>query len=597
MKRLLIAVLLAAGLASAAAGIATGPAQAAGSPTITSLSATSLSRSGRLLVNGSGFGAFQGASTLSIGGRVALITRWSDTLVVGYVPESAPLGSDDVQVTVAGTASNAVPLTVTARQSNGRVRWRFQVDAQVGYLLQRPAVGPDGTVVAHDPAGNVYALRPDGGLKWIFRTPLFAYGPPSIGVDGTVYVASSTTIYALSGADGTLKWSFTDPLGGQGVIVGPTVGPDGNIYAATDFGGLGAFALSPTGQLLWSNAGNPTIGETGQQGAEVAFGSGQLYVGVDQGLPSGGVLHAFTATGRESWSVGAGGADTDMQGQRQPTVGPDGTVYMTARGTFRDPCGSCLYAVDPASGAIKWQSEGASEPTVANDGTIVVGRSLSYLDAVRPNGTQKWSTFDGGVLSHPTVDAQDTQVLSGEAPNYGQPGVVQDYSAATGKLQWQFGLPSENGGFQVFYSRPRFTRDGQTAYFGTFISAPNSPDQYAYLYAVDTSGSGLPPPPPPPPPPSVTLSSLTLSPTVVRGGSPSTGTVQLTGAAPTGGAVVALKSSNPSVASVPSSVIVPAGKLNAAFTIRTARVFSTRTATISATYAGTTKTALLTVTR
>jgi hypothetical protein len=46
---------------------------------------------------------------------------------------------------------------------------------------------------------------------------------------------------------------------GQGVIAGPTVGPDGNVYVISDYGGLGAFALSPAGQLLWSNSGNPTF--------------------------------------------------------------------------------------------------------------------------------------------------------------------------------------------------------------------------------------------------------------------------------------------------------------------------------------------------
>lgn len=229
-------------------GSAQGPAvaRAAGEPTITSLSASTLPRSGRLLINGSGFGVSQGSSVLSIGGLTALVTRWSDTLVFGYVPEAAPIGIDDVQVTPGGATSNAVPLSVMTRQVDGRVKWRFQVDAQYGYLLQRPAVGPDGTVVAHDPAGNIYALTPDGGLKWIFKTPSSAAGPPSIGADGTVYVASIATIYALA-ADGTLKWTFTEPAGGQGVIIGPTVGPDGNIYAVTDLGGIGALALSPAG--------------------------------------------------------------------------------------------------------------------------------------------------------------------------------------------------------------------------------------------------------------------------------------------------------------------------------------------------------------
>ena len=498
-----LTIFLALGLALASIGAAqTGAVQATGArPQLSPLSTSSLTRSGRLVVHGSGFGAAQGTSKLLIGGRSAPVTRWSDTLIVGYVPEATPLGQNAVQVAIAGALSNPASLEVTARQSSGRVKWRFQVDAQVGYLLQRPAVGPDGTVVAHDPAGNVYALDANGGLKWIFNTGGFAAGPPSIGADGTVYAAASSTIFAIS-SNGALKWTFTEPAGGQGVIVGPTVGPDGNIYAVTDIGGIGALALSPKGRLLWSNTGNPIFSENGQIGAELAFGSSrtggpvdQVYAGVDRGLSTGGVLHALALGGTESWAVRAGGADNGgMQGQRQPVVAADGTVYMTAWGTYLDPCeGSCLYAYDPATGGAKWfyspwPANGMSEPTVGSDGTIYVGRSLSYLDAVTPAGTTKWSIFDGGILAHPTVDPRNTQVLSGEAPNYGEPGSVRDFSARDGHLVWQFGLPSENGGFQVLYSRPRFAPNGHTAYFGTFISAPNSPDQYANLYAVDTSG-------------------------------------------------------------------------------------------------------------
>jgi putative pyrroloquinoline-quinone binding quinoprotein/IPT/TIG domain-containing protein len=498
VKRL--AAILAGGLVLAAPGNAQPPTPgSATAPTITSLSSNAVPRSGRLLVTGSGFGSSQGMSTLRIGGSPAAVTRWSDTQIVGYAPENALLGTLRVQVVVGGASSNVVPLAVMARQTSGRVRWRFQVDAQVGYLLQRPAVGPDGTVVIHDPVGHVYALTPAGGLKWIFTTAGGAAGPPSIGPDGTVYVAASSTIYALT-PKGSLRWTFTDPAS-QGVIVGPTVGPDGNVYAVTDIPGLGALALSPTGQLLWSNHGNPVFYEMGQIGAEMAFGSGRTYAGDDHGTSTGGVLHALTLGGSEVWANPAGGTDNGgMQGQRQPAIGPDGTVYLTAWQTFRDPCnGSCLYAFDP-SGLVRWTyspwpSNGMSEPSVGADGTIYVGRSLSYLDAVRPDGTARWSVLDGGILAHPTVDPRNTQVLGGEAPNYGEPGNVRDFSASDGHLRWQLPLPSENGGYQVLYSRPRFAADGQTAYFGTFISAPDSSDQYAYLYAVDTSHttSALPP--------------------------------------------------------------------------------------------------------
>ena len=95
--------------------------------------------------------------------------------------------------------------------------------------------------------------------------------------------------------------------------------------------------------------------------------------------------------------------------------------------------------------------------------------------------------------------------------------------------------------------------------------------------------------------PPATLSTLNLNPTGVTGGTPSTGTVTLGGAAPPGGAAVALSSSNTAAATVPSSVTVPAGATTASFTVTSLAVASPGTATISATYGGTTRTAVLTV--
>lgn len=101
----------------------------------------------------------------------------------------------------------------------------------------------------------------------------------------------------------------------------------------------------------------------------------------------------------------------------------------------------------------------------------------------------------------------------------------------------------------------------------------------------------------PAPPPTATLSSLTLNPTSVVGGvQSSTGTIRLTGPAPAGGAQVALSSSNPTVASVPSSVTVVAGATGASFTINTSVVTTSTSVTISANYNAVTKSASLTVT-
>src|ERR1700704_4906177 len=94
---------------------------------------------------------------------------------------------------------------------------------------------------------------------------------------------------------------------------------------------------------------------------------------------------------------------------------------------------------------------------------------------------------------------------------------------------------------------------------------------------------------------SLSLSSLSLKPTSVAGGNSSTGTVTLSGPAPTGGAQVALSSNN-GAASVPPNVTIAAGATSATFAVSTSAVASSTTVTITAAYSGATRTASLTVT-
>jgi hypothetical protein len=84
------------------------------------------------------------------------------------------------------------------------------------------------------------------------------------------------------------------------------------------------------------------------------------------------------------------------------------------------------------------------------------------------------------------------------------------------------------------------------------------------------------------PPASATppLTSLTVSPTMVNGGTSSTGTVTLQSAAPSGGAPVQLFSSS-AAATVPASITVPAGAASATFPISTPWVTADTAVTIS----------------
>lgn len=93
----------------------------------------------------------------------------------------------------------------------------------------------------------------------------------------------------------------------------------------------------------------------------------------------------------------------------------------------------------------------------------------------------------------------------------------------------------------------------------------------------------------------VKLASLSIQPPNVAGGVSATGTVTLSGPAPSGGISVSLSSNNTSAA-VPSSVMVAAGSTVANFSVTTTSVTSSVAATISSSYGGTTQSASLTIT-
>jgi glucose/arabinose dehydrogenase len=101
------------------------------------------------------------------------------------------------------------------------------------------------------------------------------------------------------------------------------------------------------------------------------------------------------------------------------------------------------------------------------------------------------------------------------------------------------------------------------------IVAPAAAATYTATYA-------LRPPP----------SSLSADPATVVGGVSSTGTVVLSGPAPPSGAIVALSSGNPAVASVPQNVTVLAGATSANFSITTTAVGSDTPVSLSVSYGG-----------
>ena len=466
-------------------GAATGPGL------ITGLAAATLTRSGYLEILGSNFG---GSGTVLVDGLSAPVADWQSTRVVAYVPEAARLAAVSVQViNPSGLPSNAVSLTVTARQPDGRVRWRFRMNGP--YALARPVIGPDGTVHAIDAFGHLYALAPDGGLKWLARGA--GDKGVAVGADGVVYAGSEDAIRAFN-PNGSAKWTFVQNPRSM-ILLGVSVGPDGNVYAVGTEG-PGVFSLTPAGALRWQvpESYDRPIVDSGEIVFGANGGSQQLY------FYANNHLRALRLDGSSVFTIpGPFG---------QPAVGPDGSVHAVL-GAY-SPSGSLLWSF-----ASPYPYNVFTPPNVGSDGVHYFVQNLSQLFALNPGGSQRWHVTVNGYAAGPIVDPLNTQLVMGSADTLDHAGSIFSSSAGDGHELWRVVLPIEDPtvfnpalgtfGFNQFVdTRARFTADGQTAYLVTATATGDNNTSKSFVYSINAGGVA---PPPPPPPASTAMRSTAIS--------------------------------------------------------------------------------------
>ena len=271
--------------------------------------------------------------------------------------------------------------------------WRY---ATQGTVYGAAAIATDGTILFGSHDHQVYALTPDGLLRWKRLTGDLVWSTPALAGGGVAYVGSDDDrVYALGMADGAVRWSLSPGSCRRSVGIGPeavrcdvdqlTLGPDGTVYV----GGDGIYALRPDGTVRWRFspgnkvhcAGAPAVGQ-----------DGAVYAGCqDDGF------YALNPDGTKRWEY-RGQDDFDSSA----AIGPDGTIYVGSDDRR-------LYALTP-EGRLRFAvvTEGAvrASPAVAIDGTVYVASLDGALYAVRPDGGVAWSyrTADR-VQSSPLVDA------------------------------------------------------------------------------------------------------------------------------------------------------------------------------------------------
>jgi IPT/TIG domain len=471
-----------------------------GTGVIDSLSANTLPRSGFLEIFGSNFG---GDGTVFIGGIPAPVADWSSTRIVAYVPESAALATLAVKVVTAAGASNTKSLAVTIRPAAAsHVNWRFRMDGP--YSEVRAAVGPDKTVYAIDAFFHLYALAPDGGLKWLVRSA--GDKGVAVGPDGIIYVASEGFINAFN-TDGSAKWSFVQNPRAM-ICLGVSVGPDGNIYSVGTEG-PGVFSLTPAGALRWhlpESYARPIVDY-----GEIVFGpngsSQQLY------FYANNHLRAVRLDGTPVFA-NSSGLVSQLKPGLQPVVGPDGSVHTVL--SAYTPNGIALWSFPTP-----YPYNVFTPADIGGDGTHYFVQNLSQLFALNPNGSQRWHVTSTSYLAGPIVDSLNTQLIMGSADTLDHAGFILSASAKDGHELWRVTLPAEDptvfnsalgtfGFNQSVSARARFTADGQTAYVMTATATGDNNTSRSFVYSLNAS-NGTSPTPTPTPTPTTALRSTSIN--------------------------------------------------------------------------------------
>jgi outer membrane protein assembly factor BamB len=314
--------------------------------------------------------------------------------------------------------------------------WRFP---STGYLPRQidhePAVGADGTIYVASEAGPLYALHPDGSVKWQYQVDGGAPGDdvfdtmPTLAADGTVraFEVNTSRYLVIDAETGALLRASTLP-GQVGLRGGVSILPNGVLYTSDNDGEL--LALLPDAGELWS--------------APVSFDTFlpvQVATGALVTINSGNRMFATNPDGGAGWNV----VGFDAGGGEKLTA-----AYSATDGTTFRACGPLdshwVMSFDSANGHENWRTpmgDSIGGCALADDGTTYVGWQQG-MQIVASSGA------DAGV--YPEVCGQPAIDVDGNVYAWCA-GNLESIDPVTKSRRWAVPLETNpNGNTDVFGS-------------------------------------------------------------------------------------------------------------------------------------------------
>ncbi|MEC9373933.1 MAG: PQQ-binding-like beta-propeller repeat protein [Planctomycetota bacterium] len=347
-------------------------------------------------------------------------------------------------------------------------------------------VGPDGTIYLH--AGDLFAINPDGSLKWR-RTPPITdsvrdHGPVAIDAAGNVYVSTPRDLSSYD-ADGNLRWTFRD-LGATAQLAGPGVGPDGNVYQINHSGGgLGAFSLTSDGDLRWAME-SPGFSDHGFAGHEIVFSGGNFYAALDDRGVRRATMDAISLDGEYEWGV-------FINDSGEVVIAPDGDpVFSQNNVVYR-------YNADGSEQFAYGVGGAPSVPCLDDDGNTYFFTFKRFLYKLDPNGglvmqrtyNNGWGVSGGSSqdIGGAIAPGGETMVIVADDIDR-NPSTIRGIDINSGDELWHVELPvvpgTEYDYITSAFAGAVFSHDGTVAY----VPVRNFFEGWLYaVQVVDTEDS------------------------------------------------------------------------------------------------------------
>ncbi len=278
---------------------------------------------------------------------------------------SPVLGSDENIYGCTGSALIAID------RASAQVQWQYTTPVST---VGSPAMSDDGTLFFS--AGNtLYSLNRDQTLEWTLSVDSKILSSPTIAGDGTIYIGcDDSALYAVN-PDGSLKWTHIAIGPWAAFHSSPALGGDGTIYIGCDDRYL--YAIHPGGTLQWAFK---TIGMI--KATPVIGTDGSIYIGTQLGY-----FYSIDPGGQQNWQYRTPGAI-----EASAVVGADGTIYVEwHRGH--------VFAFDQGGSLIRyyWTGwSGAVSPTIHPSGTVCFGGAVLDSDSMGL-ADSPWPTFRGNI--------------------------------------------------------------------------------------------------------------------------------------------------------------------------------------------------------